>query len=171
MVRIGPLDTRLLEQTTSPHPKIKGFVIALLFRPEGLVHDYLRNRSGEIGAEKSGQRQATQKGDLKKKKIKFVRHRVRLLLLATRGRNAPHSGPERAKKGPTPPGHSDHLHGSASQPTPNLAVSLGKPGNGSYPGWLRSGSRHLPSAFPIGGVSDSPDTSLLTIYSGCVDHE
>lgn len=67
MVRIGPLDTRLLEQTTSPHPKIKGFVIALLFRPEGLVHDYLRKRSGEIGAEKSGQRQATQKGDLKKK--------------------------------------------------------------------------------------------------------
>lgn len=55
-----------MERTTSPHPKIKGYIIALLVRLEGLVHDYLGNWSGEIGAGKRVDRDKRHKKGIKK---------------------------------------------------------------------------------------------------------
>jgi hypothetical protein len=167
-----------LERTTSPHPKIKGYIIALLVRLEGLVHDYLGNWSGEIGAGKRVDRDKRHKKGIKKiffeRKISDIHDGCCFL---PPGGTMHHIPAQKERKRDNSWAIRQWLHISAlqrsrkaSQPTPNLALSLGKPGNGSYPGWLRSGSRHLPSAFPIGGVSDNPDISLPTIYSLCVDH-
>lgn len=57
----------LSEQTAYPHPEAKGFVIALLFRPEGLIHDGLGAWSVGISVEKSGQRQGTRERGAKEK--------------------------------------------------------------------------------------------------------
>lgn len=129
----------MLERTISPCPKI---------RPEGLVHDYLGSRGGEIDAGKEWAKTRDIEGAESKKGFGQTSTMVVWWpLVATRGRDAPHSDPERRK---------GQLLPANTQP-------------GCESGQARRWILFLPSASPVGGVSDSPAISFPTIYSGCVD--